>query len=178
MLNLLSLRCSPARGYRLPSSALINLSHGVRSEMGNQKLTAIVKPQPAVNNYNSYASDLTSVCSQKVRLGGLNHSPRSLFVPTQVRLYFHFYLDIHSFLCGSWIVTLDVILIGTEKWLLSCQCIRSKIVLILDKLIYSVIKGTRHSFLTIFCFIWIALAGFPKGKYSDQSIDAAAGFSK
>ncbi|XP_042734269.1 5'-3' exoribonuclease 1 isoform X1 [Lagopus leucura] len=79
----LTIRCSPARGYRLPSSALINLSHGVRSEMGNQKLTAIVKPQPAVNNYNSYASDLTSVCSQKVRLGGLNHSPRSLFVPTQ-----------------------------------------------------------------------------------------------
>lgn len=79
----LTIRCSPARGYRLPSSALINLSHGVRSEMGNQKLTAIVKPQPAVNNYNSYASDLSSVCSQKVHLGGLNHSPRSLFVPTQ-----------------------------------------------------------------------------------------------
>uniref|UniRef100_A0A669PQG0 5'-3' exoribonuclease 1 n=1 Tax=Phasianus colchicus TaxID=9054 RepID=A0A669PQG0_PHACC len=81
----LTIRCSPARGYRLPSSALINLSHGVRSEMGNQKLTAIVKPQPAVNNYNSYASDLTSVCSQKVHLGGLNHSPRSLFVPTQAQ---------------------------------------------------------------------------------------------
>lgn len=96
MLNLLYLRCSPARGYRLPSSALINLSHGVRSEMGNQKLTAIVKPQPAVNNYNSYASDLSSVCSQKVHLGGLNHSPRSLFVPTQVRLHFRLYMDIHS----------------------------------------------------------------------------------
>uniref|UniRef100_A0A8C2TFZ3 5'-3' exoribonuclease 1 n=1 Tax=Coturnix japonica TaxID=93934 RepID=A0A8C2TFZ3_COTJA len=81
----LTIRCSPARGYRLPSSALINLSHGVRSEMGNQKLTAIVKPQPAVNNYNSYASDLSSVCSQKVHLGGLNHSPRSLFVPTQAQ---------------------------------------------------------------------------------------------
>ncbi|XP_062494995.1 5'-3' exoribonuclease 1 isoform X8 [Pezoporus occidentalis] len=79
----LTIRCSPARGYRLPSSALINLSHGSRSEMGNQKLTAIVKPQPAVNNYNSYASDLSSACSQKVHLGGLNHSPRSLFVPTQ-----------------------------------------------------------------------------------------------
>ncbi|OXB65007.1 hypothetical protein ASZ78_000216 [Callipepla squamata] len=79
----LTIRCSPARGYRLPSSALINLSYGIRSEMGNQKLTAIVKPQPAVNTYNSYASDLSSVCSQKVHLGGLNHSPRSLFVPTQ-----------------------------------------------------------------------------------------------
>uniref|UniRef100_A0A8C5NNQ2 5'-3' exoribonuclease 1 n=1 Tax=Junco hyemalis TaxID=40217 RepID=A0A8C5NNQ2_JUNHY len=81
----LTIRCSPARGYRLPSSALINLSHGSRSEMGNQKLMAIVKPQPAVNNYNSYASDLSSVCSQKVHLGGLNHSPRSLFVPTQAQ---------------------------------------------------------------------------------------------
>uniref|UniRef100_A0A8B9THX6 5'-3' exoribonuclease 1 n=1 Tax=Anas platyrhynchos TaxID=8839 RepID=A0A8B9THX6_ANAPL len=85
LLNLLFFRCSPARGYRLPSSALINLSHGSRSEMGNQKLTAIVKPQPAANNYNSYASDLSSVCSQKVHLGGLNHSPRSLFVPTQAQ---------------------------------------------------------------------------------------------
>ncbi|KAM6304978.1 5'-3' exoribonuclease 1-like [Aegotheles albertisi] len=79
----LTIRCSPARGYRLPSSALINLSHGSRSEMGNQKLTAVVKPQPAVNNYNSYTPDMSSVCSQKVHLGGLNHSPRSLFVPTQ-----------------------------------------------------------------------------------------------
>lgn len=92
--HLLFLRCSPARGYRLPSSALINLSHGSRSEMGNQKLTAIVKPQPAVNNYNSYPSDLSSVCSQKVHLGGLNHSPRSLFVPTQVRLFFHWYKNV------------------------------------------------------------------------------------
>ncbi|NXW02504.1 XRN1 exoribonuclease, partial [Fregetta grallaria] len=81
----LTIRCSPARGYRLPSSALINLSHGGRSEMGSQKLTAIVKPQPAVNNYNSYASDPSSVCAQKVHLGGLNHSPRSLFVPTQAQ---------------------------------------------------------------------------------------------
>uniref|UniRef100_A0A803V1L2 5'-3' exoribonuclease 1 n=1 Tax=Ficedula albicollis TaxID=59894 RepID=A0A803V1L2_FICAL len=81
----LTIRCSPARGYRLPSSALINLSHGSRSEMGNQKLMAIVKPQPAVNNFNSYASDLSSACSQKVHLGGLNHSPRSLFVPTQAQ---------------------------------------------------------------------------------------------
>uniref|UniRef100_A0A8D0GUT3 Uncharacterized protein n=1 Tax=Sphenodon punctatus TaxID=8508 RepID=A0A8D0GUT3_SPHPU len=54
------IRCSPARGYRLPASALINLSHGNRSETGNQKLTAIVKPQPAVNHYNSYPSDQSS----------------------------------------------------------------------------------------------------------------------
>nr|XP_042703020.1 5'-3' exoribonuclease 1-like isoform X4 [Chrysemys picta bellii] len=79
----LTIRCSPARGYRLPTSALINLSHGSRSETGNQKLTAIVKPQPAVNHYNSCSSDSSSVCSQKVHLGGLNHSPRSLFVPTR-----------------------------------------------------------------------------------------------
>uniref|UniRef100_A0A8C0GQM8 5'-3' exoribonuclease 1 n=1 Tax=Chelonoidis abingdonii TaxID=106734 RepID=A0A8C0GQM8_CHEAB len=78
----LTIRCSPARGYRLPTSALINLSHGSRSETGNQKLTAIVKPQPAVNHYNSCPSESSSVCSQKVHLGGLNHSPRSLFVPT------------------------------------------------------------------------------------------------
>ncbi|KAK2538315.1 Xrn1 [Columba guinea] len=68
----LTIRCSPARGYRLPSSALINLSHGSRSEMGNQKLTAIVKPQPAANNYSSYASDQSSVCSQK-QLNGRQH---------------------------------------------------------------------------------------------------------
>lgn len=94
--NVLFLRCSPARGYRLPSSALINLSHGSRSEMGNQKLMAIVKPQPAVNNCNSYASDPSPVCLQKVHLGGLNHSPRSLFVPTQVRLFFHLTKNVFS----------------------------------------------------------------------------------
>ncbi|OBS57985.1 hypothetical protein A6R68_10886, partial [Neotoma lepida] len=42
------------------------------------KLTAIVKPQPAVN----YCSANSSVSSG--HLGGLNHSPQSLFVPTQV----------------------------------------------------------------------------------------------
>lgn len=56
----------------------MNLSHGSRSETGNQKLTAIVKPQPAVN----YCSSNSSAASG--HLGGLNHSPQSLFVPTQV----------------------------------------------------------------------------------------------
>uniref|UniRef100_A0A8D2BC73 5'-3' exoribonuclease 1 n=1 Tax=Sciurus vulgaris TaxID=55149 RepID=A0A8D2BC73_SCIVU len=73
----LTIRCSPGRGYRLPTSALVNLSHGSRSETGNQKLTAIVKPQPAAN----YCSSNPSVSSS--HLGGLNHSPQSLFVPTQ-----------------------------------------------------------------------------------------------
>ncbi|XP_054983109.1 5'-3' exoribonuclease 1 [Sorex araneus] len=58
----LTIRCSPGRGYRLPPSALVNLSHGSRSETGGQKLTAIVKPQPAAS---------------------LSHSPQSPFVPTQ-----------------------------------------------------------------------------------------------
>ncbi|XP_076986423.1 5'-3' exoribonuclease 1 isoform X2 [Tamandua tetradactyla] len=74
----LTIRCSPGRGYRLPTSALVNLSHGSRSETGNQKLTAIVKPQPAVNHYGSNSSVSSGP------LGGLNHSPQSLFVPTQV----------------------------------------------------------------------------------------------
>ncbi|XP_037699383.1 LOW QUALITY PROTEIN: 5'-3' exoribonuclease 1 [Choloepus didactylus] len=74
----LTIRCSPGRGYRLPTSALVNLSHGSRSETGNQKLTAIVKPQPTVNYYNSNSSISSGF------LGGLNHSPQSLFVPTQV----------------------------------------------------------------------------------------------
>ncbi|XP_047419394.1 5'-3' exoribonuclease 1 [Sciurus carolinensis] len=73
----LTIRCSPGRGYRLPTSALVNLSHGSRSETGNQKLTAIVKPQPAAN----YCSSNPSVSSS--HLGGLTHSPQSLFVPTQ-----------------------------------------------------------------------------------------------
>ncbi|KAM6160481.1 5'-3' exoribonuclease 1 isoform 5-T5 [Erethizon dorsatum] len=74
----LTIRCSPGKGYRLPTSALVNLSHGSRSETGNQKLTAIVKPQPAVNQYSSNSSVSPG------HLGGLNHSPQSLFVPTQV----------------------------------------------------------------------------------------------
>ncbi|XP_053774490.1 5'-3' exoribonuclease 1 isoform X2 [Desmodus rotundus] len=70
-------RCSPGRGYRLPTSALVNLSHGSRSESGNQKLTAIVKPQPAVNQ-----SSNLSISSG--HLGVLNYSPQSIFVPSQV----------------------------------------------------------------------------------------------
>ncbi|XP_023595097.1 5'-3' exoribonuclease 1 isoform X2 [Trichechus manatus latirostris] len=74
----LTIRCSPGRGYRLPTSALVNISHGSRSETGNQKLTAIVKPQPAVNHYSLNSSILSG------HLGGLNHSPQLRFVPTQV----------------------------------------------------------------------------------------------
>ncbi|CAL8314374.1 unnamed protein product, partial [Gadus morhua 'NCC'] len=52
----LTIRCTMGRGYRLPSCALINLSHGVRAESGAHKLTAIVKPQrqagpPPQNNH-------------------------------------------------------------------------------------------------------------------------------
>ncbi|XP_061492908.1 5'-3' exoribonuclease 1 isoform X2 [Rhineura floridana] len=79
----LTIRSSPARGYRVPGSALINVSHGNRSETGNQKLTAIVKPQPAVSPYSSYSPESFSVSTQKTHQGGLNHSPRSLFVPTR-----------------------------------------------------------------------------------------------
>ncbi|XP_028587031.2 5'-3' exoribonuclease 1 [Podarcis muralis] len=79
----LTIRSSPGRGYRIPASALINLSYGNRSETGNQKLTAIVKPQPAVSPYNSYSPESFSVSTQKAHQGGLNHSPRSLFVPTR-----------------------------------------------------------------------------------------------
>ncbi|XP_068136887.1 5'-3' exoribonuclease 1 isoform X2 [Hyperolius riggenbachi] len=46
----LTIRCTQSRGYRLPTSALISLTHGA---------------------------------SQKGQLGALNHSPRSLFVPTR-----------------------------------------------------------------------------------------------
>lgn len=74
----LTIRCSPGRGYRLPTSALVNLTHGSRSETGNQKLTAIVKPQPVVNHCSS------SLSISSGHLGGLNHSPQSLFIPTQV----------------------------------------------------------------------------------------------
>lgn len=71
----LTIRCSPGRGYRLPTSALVNLSHGSRCETGNQKLTAIVKPQPSVSHCSAAPSG---------HLGGLNHSPQSPFLPTQV----------------------------------------------------------------------------------------------
>lgn len=70
-----ALRCTSPRGYRLPPCALINLSHGARADHTSHKLTAIVKPQPAA---------ATHFNSQR-QLGGLNHSPRSPFIPTQVR---------------------------------------------------------------------------------------------
>lgn len=71
----LILRCTSPRGYRVPPCALINLSHGARGDPISHKLTAIVKPQPAAaTNHNSQR-----------QLGGLNHSPRSPFIPTQVR---------------------------------------------------------------------------------------------
>uniref|UniRef100_A0A673GCT4 5'-3' exoribonuclease 1 n=1 Tax=Sinocyclocheilus rhinocerous TaxID=307959 RepID=A0A673GCT4_9TELE len=75
----LTVRCSPGRGYRLPPSALINLSHGSRKEHGAHKLTAIVKPQPSSSSHFTHKS----------QLGGLNHSPCSPFIPTQV-------MDTHS----------------------------------------------------------------------------------
>uniref|UniRef100_A0A3P9IN13 5'-3' exoribonuclease 1 n=1 Tax=Oryzias latipes TaxID=8090 RepID=A0A3P9IN13_ORYLA len=69
----LIIRCASPRAYRLPPFALINLSHGVRTDHGFHKLTAIVKPQPSTANFYSNR-----------QMGGLNHSPRSPFVPTQV----------------------------------------------------------------------------------------------
>ncbi|XP_071070656.1 5'-3' exoribonuclease 1 isoform X3 [Dasypus novemcinctus] len=91
----LTVRCSPGRGYRLPTSALVNLSHGSRSETGNQKLTAIVKPQPAVNHCSSNSSISSG------HLGGLNHSPQSLFVPTQVPIKDDEFCNIWQSLQGS-----------------------------------------------------------------------------
>uniref|UniRef100_A0A8C8DNR1 5'-3' exoribonuclease 1 n=1 Tax=Oryzias sinensis TaxID=183150 RepID=A0A8C8DNR1_9TELE len=70
----LIIRCASPRAYRLPPFALINLSHGVRTDHGFHKLTAIVKPQPSTANFYSNR-----------QMGGLNHSPRSPFVPTQVQ---------------------------------------------------------------------------------------------
>uniref|UniRef100_A0A4W5P316 5'-3' exoribonuclease 1 n=1 Tax=Hucho hucho TaxID=62062 RepID=A0A4W5P316_9TELE len=69
----LTIRCASGCGYRLPSCALINLSHGCRVEQGSHKLTAIVKPQPASSHH----------AHNKGQLSGLNHSPRSPFIPTQ-----------------------------------------------------------------------------------------------
>uniref|UniRef100_A0A7N8WPU0 5'-3' exoribonuclease 1 n=1 Tax=Mastacembelus armatus TaxID=205130 RepID=A0A7N8WPU0_9TELE len=70
----LNIRCTSPRGYRLPPCALINLSYGGRVDHTSHKLTAIVKPQPVTGaNFNSR------------QVAGLNHSPRSPFLPTQVR---------------------------------------------------------------------------------------------
>uniref|UniRef100_A0A8C7WK24 5'-3' exoribonuclease 1 n=1 Tax=Oncorhynchus mykiss TaxID=8022 RepID=A0A8C7WK24_ONCMY len=71
----LTIRCASGRGYRLPPCALINLSHGCRFEQGSHKLTAIVKPQPAASSHHH--------AHNKEQLSGLNHSPRSPFIPTQ-----------------------------------------------------------------------------------------------
>ncbi|XP_029309344.1 5'-3' exoribonuclease 1 isoform X2 [Cottoperca gobio] len=69
----LNIRCTSPRGYRLPPCALINFSHGARADQSSHKLTAIVKPQPATAaNFNSHR-----------QMSGLNHSPRSPFIPTQ-----------------------------------------------------------------------------------------------
>ncbi|KAM3850341.1 5'-3' exoribonuclease 1 [Diretmus argenteus] len=65
-----TIRCTSNRGYRLPPSALINLSHGARVEQGSHKLTAIVKPQPTAATHGR-------------QLAGINHSPRSPFIPMQ-----------------------------------------------------------------------------------------------
>ncbi|XP_061099695.1 5'-3' exoribonuclease 1 isoform X2 [Conger conger] len=69
----LTIRSSPGRGYRLPPSALINLTHGSRQEFGGHKLTAIVKPQPASSTNHG----------QRGQPGGLGHAPRSPLIPTQ-----------------------------------------------------------------------------------------------
>ncbi|KAM8952222.1 5'-3' exoribonuclease 1 isoform 2-T2 [Pelodytes ibericus] len=92
----LTIRCSQSRGYRLPPSALINLSHGNRTESGGQKLTAIVKPQPAVNHHVPYSSELSAGGTHKGHLGALNHSPRSLFVPTKQNGKQHFQGNVSS----------------------------------------------------------------------------------
>ncbi|XP_057713871.1 5'-3' exoribonuclease 1 [Corythoichthys intestinalis] len=69
----LNIRCTSPRCYRVPSCALINLSHGTRMDPTNHKLTAIVKPQPAAApNFNSHHHQTS-----------LNHSPHSPFIATQ-----------------------------------------------------------------------------------------------
>ncbi|XP_037537485.1 5'-3' exoribonuclease 1 [Nematolebias whitei] len=68
----LNIRCASFRGYRVPPCALINLSHGARIDPTFHKLTAVVKPQPATgSSFNAR------------QLTGLNHSPRSPFIPMQ-----------------------------------------------------------------------------------------------
>lgn len=79
----LIIRCSQSKGYRMPTSALINLSHGIRTENGGQKVTSVVKPQSSTNHHTPYSPELYAGGSQKGQLGALNHSPRSLFVPTR-----------------------------------------------------------------------------------------------
>ncbi|XP_037132370.1 5'-3' exoribonuclease 1 isoform X1 [Syngnathus acus] len=69
----LNIRCTSPRCYRLPPCALLNQSHGARMDPMYNKLTAIVKPQPAAaTNFNSHH-----------HVASLNHSPRSPFISTQ-----------------------------------------------------------------------------------------------
>uniref|UniRef100_A0A673GCG8 5'-3' exoribonuclease 1 n=1 Tax=Sinocyclocheilus rhinocerous TaxID=307959 RepID=A0A673GCG8_9TELE len=82
----LTVRCSPGRGYRLPPSALINLSHGSRKEHGAHKLTAIVKPQPSSSSHFTHKS----------QLGGLNHSPCSPFIPTNEKEFSNVWQSLQS----------------------------------------------------------------------------------
>lgn len=64
---LVFLRSASCRSYRLPPCALINLSHGSRADHTSHRPTAAGSFQ-----------------AQR-QLGSLNHSPRSPFIPTQVR---------------------------------------------------------------------------------------------
>ncbi|XP_053565993.1 5'-3' exoribonuclease 1 isoform X2 [Bombina bombina] len=91
----LTIRCSASRGYRLPTSALINFSHGIRTENGGQKLTAIVKPQPASNHSIPYSPEFTGG-TKKDHMGALNHSPRSPFVLTKLNGTQHFQGNVSS----------------------------------------------------------------------------------
>uniref|UniRef100_A0A4W3HGM6 5'-3' exoribonuclease 1 n=1 Tax=Callorhinchus milii TaxID=7868 RepID=A0A4W3HGM6_CALMI len=79
----LAMRCSPGRGYRLPKCALINISHGSRLEFGGQRPPPLLKPQPAPG-FQHASHPSSQLATQKVSTGGLNHSPRSPFVLTQV----------------------------------------------------------------------------------------------
>ncbi|XP_063077611.1 5'-3' exoribonuclease 1-like isoform X2 [Engraulis encrasicolus] len=75
----LTIRCSGGRVYRLPASALINVSHGARLEQqGSHKPTAAVKPSPL-------SASLSSRPRRKIlQITGLPHPPRSTLVPTQL----------------------------------------------------------------------------------------------
>uniref|UniRef100_A0A4W3HGU5 5'-3' exoribonuclease 1 n=1 Tax=Callorhinchus milii TaxID=7868 RepID=A0A4W3HGU5_CALMI len=100
----LAMRCSPGRGYRLPKCALINISHGSRLEFGGQRPPPLLKPQPAPG-FQHASHPSSQLATQKVSTGGLNHSPRSPFVLTQVR--FHNMDAVTRKLLISDILTLD-----------------------------------------------------------------------
>ncbi|XP_019724925.1 5'-3' exoribonuclease 1 isoform X2 [Hippocampus comes] len=69
----LNIRCASPRCYRLPPCALMNLSHGARTDPTSHKLTAVVKPQPAA----------AGGCNSHPLAASLNHSPRSPFISAQ-----------------------------------------------------------------------------------------------